>query len=134
MARYNIEIGCVDFRSLRERQLCYVDKTKFMEELLAANRPTVSLITRPRRFGKTLTMNMLKEFFDIRRKGTTSFDGLAIKRNHKLCEAWMNKFPVLSLSLKDVGTGDFQKALEDMRGILSELYDEHAYLARTARS
>ena len=131
MARYNIEIGCVDFRSLRERQLCYVDKTKFMEELLAANRPTVSLITRPRRFGKTLTMNMLKEFFDIRRKGTTNFDGLAIKRNHKL---WMNKFPVLSLSLKDVGTGDFQKALEDMRGILSELCDEHAYLARTARS
>ena len=84
MARYNIEIGCVDFRSLRERQLCYVDKTKFMEELLAANRPTVSLITRPRRFGKTLTMNMLKEFFDIRRKGTTSFDGLAIKRNHNI--------------------------------------------------
>ena len=129
MPRYPIEIGCVDFRSMRERQLRYVDKTAFIAEFLAPNRPTVSLITRPRRFGKTLTLNMLKEFFDIRRKGTKSFDGLAIKYNHTLCDEWMNKFPILSLSLKDVGTGDFSRALGSLRGILSELCDEHAYLA-----
>lgn len=129
MPRYPIEIGCVDFRSMRERQLRYVDKTAFIAEFLVSNRPTVSLITRPRRFGKTLTMSMLKEFFDIRRKGTRSFDGLAIKYNHTLCDEWMNKFPILSLSLKDVGTGDFSRALEGMRFIISELCDEHAYLA-----
>ena len=133
MAHCNIEIGCVDFRSMRKRQLCYVDKTAFIAELLAADRPGVTLITRPRRFGKTLTLHMLKEFFDIRRKGTTSFDGLAIERNRTLCEKWMNKFPVLSLSLKDVGTGDFSRALGSLRCSLSDLCDEHGYLAESPR-
>ena len=133
MPRYPIEIGCVDFRSMRERQLRYVDKTAFITEFLAPNRPTVSLTTRPRRFGKTLTMSMLKEFFDIRRKGTRSFDGLAIQLSPRLCETWMNNFPVLSLSLKNVGAGDFSRALGGLRCTLSELCDDHAYLADSPR-
>ena len=95
MAPLNILIGGESFREIREQKCCYVDKTTFLEEMLTAIPPKVSLVTRPRRFGKTLTMTMLQEFFDIQQNSRGIFEGLAVARNTTLCEAWMNKYPVL---------------------------------------
>ncbi|MBO4311559.1 MAG: AAA family ATPase, partial [Desulfovibrionaceae bacterium] len=87
MAPLNILIGGESFREIREQGCYYVDKTAFLEEMLAATPPKVSLITRPRRFGKTLAMTMLQEFFDIRKDSRSLFEGLAVSKNAGLCEA-----------------------------------------------
>ena len=76
MSALNILIGGESFREIRELNCCYVDKTDLLEELLTAIPPKVSLITRPRRFGKTLTMSMLREFFDIQKDSKDIFPGL----------------------------------------------------------
>ena len=102
MASLNIFIGSDIFRILRQGKYCYVDKTGFIEELLGANQAQVSLITRPRRFGKTLMLTMLQEFFDVRAKDRNLFGGLAIAENKTLCEAWMHQYPTLFLTLKGV--------------------------------
>ena len=98
MARITIPYAVADFIDLRERGFYYVDKTKLIEQLLE-NWGKVNLFTRPRRFGKTLNMSMLRYFFEI---GTdrTLFDGLYISQNKQLCEEYLGKFPVIFLSLK----------------------------------
>ncbi|MBQ9405743.1 MAG: AAA family ATPase, partial [Desulfovibrio sp.] len=102
MASLNIIIGSEFFRELRENNYCYVDKTCFLEELLDAVPTKVSLITRPRRFGKTLTLTMLQEFFDITKDSRELFAGLSISRNEALCASWMNQYPTIFLTLKGV--------------------------------
>ena len=89
-----------NFQKIQKSGFYYVDKTKLIEQLLE-NWSKVNLFTRPRRFGKTLNMSMLKSFFEI---GTdrTLFDGLYISRNQKLCEEYMGKYPVIFLSLKGI--------------------------------
>ncbi|MCR5813115.1 MAG: AAA family ATPase [Desulfovibrio sp.] len=77
MASLNILIGGDSFKKIREEHRCYVDKTSFIEEFFALGQPEVSLITRPRRFGKTLMMTMLKEFFDIK-QATICLQGLPL--------------------------------------------------------
>lgn len=67
MASLDILVGCESFKKLRECNCCYVDKTSFLVEMLSSPAPSVSLITRPRRFGKTLMLSMLHEFFDIKK-------------------------------------------------------------------
>ena len=76
MATLNIFIGGEDFRRIRSDNCYYVDKTGLIEEFLASTQPLVSLITRPRRFGKTLAMSMLQEFFDIQKDSRQLFEGL----------------------------------------------------------
>ena len=76
MSALNILIGAESFREIRELNCYYVDKTDILEELLASVPPKVSLITRPRRFGKTLTLSMLREFFDIQKDSKDIFEGL----------------------------------------------------------
>ena len=93
MAPLNIFIGGENFRRLREEHRYYVDKTGLIEELLTSSMPLVSLITRPRRFGKTLMMSMLQEFFDINKDSRQLFEGLAVSKNAMLCDEWMNKYP-----------------------------------------
>ena len=95
-----LPIGIDSFEKIRKENFYYIDKTKLIEQLLQ-NWSKVNLFTRPRRFGKTLNMSMLKNFFEI---GTdeTLFEGLYISENQKLCEEYMGKYPVIFLSMKDV--------------------------------
>lgn len=95
-----LPVGMDEFKKIRENNFYYIDKTGLIEQLM--NKwGEVNLFTRPRRFGKTLNMSMLKSFFEI---GTDKklFDGLAISQNQELCDAYMGKYPVIFLSLKGV--------------------------------
>ena len=113
-----LPIGEEFFRNIRTKGFYYVDKTGFISELLKT-RGSINLFTRPRRFGKSLNIDMLKTFFEI---GTDAalFEGLKIAEEKELCEQYMGKFPVLSFSLKDVGGEDFQTSYETLCNVISE--------------
>ena len=96
-----ISVGGEDFDELRSKGCYYVDKTALLYDLVQNNANKVTLFTRPRRFGKTLTMRMIESFFDIRRDSKAVFDGLAIMKDEAFCAEWMNKHPVLFISFKD---------------------------------
>lgn len=103
-----LAIGTEDFEKLRRKGYYYVDKTGLIAELLHGS-GEVNLFTRPRRFGKTLNMSMLKCFFEI--GGDPSlFEGLEITGDRELCEKYMNRYPVIFVSLKDIGAGDYKTA------------------------
>ncbi len=133
MAPLNIFIGGEFFRKMREENRYYVDKTGLIEEMLSENQPLVSLVTRPRRFGKTLTMTMLQEFFDIRKDSRQIFEGLAVSENAALCETWMNKYPVLFLTLKGVEGRSYELACGQMSGLLQDVCIAHSYLLESTR-
>lgn len=125
-----LPIGCDDFAELRDSNFYYADKTEFIRELLGKSFKAL-LLTRPRRFGKTLTMSMLEDFFDISRDSRARFAGLKIAGETALCETWMNQWPVLFLTLKNVEGNDFGTAYERLRILLAELCRKHAYLAKS---
>ena len=133
MSASNILIGGESFRRIREDNCYYIDKTMFLEELLSQTPPMVSLITRPRRFGKTLNMTMLQEFFDIRQDSRKLFEGLAISKNEALCDAWMNKYPSVFLSMKNVEGMSFDDAYIYFRDLASRLCSDHGYLIDSPR-
>lgn len=121
-----LPVGIDDFRKLRESNFYYVDKTKLIEQLLQSW-SEVTLFTRPRRFGKTLNMSMLKSFFEI---GTDKslFDGLYISKNKELCDEYMGKYPVIFLSLKGVEGLDFSSARRMLCTIIEREINRHYYL------
>jgi hypothetical protein len=123
-----ILIGGEFFRELRENDCYYADKTALIEELLSPVPPKVSLLTRPRRFGKTLTMTMLREFFDVQKDSKDIFAGLNIAKNTALCNAWMNKNPVVFISLKQVEGLNAEDALTFFREIAINMCNEYTYL------
>lgn len=127
-----LPLGIDDFRKMRTRNLYYIDKSEFIYELLSESFE-VNLITRPRRFGKTLTMSMLAEFFDIRKDSRELFEGLAISRRTAFCQEWMNQWPVLFLTLKDADGKDFRQAYGLLQFILASLCIEHAYLGKSEK-
>lgn len=110
-----LPVGFESFQEIRKLGCYYVDKTKLIERLLE-NWSKVNLFTRPRRFGKTLNMSMLKSFFEIG-TDTALFDGLYISQNEELCKEYMGKYPVIFLSLKGVDGLTFEEA----RSALCEL-------------
>lgn len=111
-----LPIGIDIFEKLEREEFYYVDKTKMIEELLS-NRGEVNLFTRPRRFGKSLNMNMLKSFFEIG-SDQRLFDGLKISENKEICEKYMGRFPVISLSLKNVEGLNFGSAGKSLKNTL----------------
>ena len=113
-----LPIGVEFFREFHTENFYYVDKTGFIGELLRT-RGTVNLFTRPRRFGKSLNMDMLKSFFEIGGDAAL-FDGLQISRDVELCQQYMGKYPVLFLSLKDVEGGDLNTAYDNLGILISE--------------
>ena len=121
-----LPVGIDDFRKLRESNFYYVDKTRLIEQLLL-NWSEVTLFTRPRRFGKTLNMSMLKSFFEI---GTdkTLFDGLYISGNKELCDDYMGKYPVIFLSFKGVEGLEFASAKRMLCTIIDREIGRHYYL------
>ena len=111
MEKLKLPVGIENFEEIRTKGFYYVDKTELIRDLLNSW-GKVNLFTRPRRFGKTLNMSMLKYFFEI---GTDSalFDGLAISREKELCDRHMGKYPVVFLSLKGVDGLNFETAYEE---------------------
>ena len=96
-----ISVGGDNFERLRSNGSYYVDKTELLYELVQKQDNLVTLFTRPRRFGKTLTMSMMECFFDIRRDSRDLFAGLDITKHEDFCREWMNQYPVLFVSFKD---------------------------------
>ena len=122
-------VGNENFEELIKDNGYYVDKTELFYDLFAKTRNKVTLFTRPRRFGKTLTMSMMESFFDIKRNSKELFENLSISRNHpEFCEEWMNQYPVLFLSFKDVEGLCFEDAYELMKARISSLCIKNAYL------
>lgn len=114
--RKKLPIGIDGFEKIRTNDFYYVDKTLFIRELLL-NWGEVNLFTRPRRFGKSLNISMLKYFFEV---GTEPalFDGLKIMQETELCEKYMGKFPVISISLKGVDGRNFESASAALRTVI----------------
>ncbi len=126
-----LPIGIEFFQDFKRDDFYYVDKTGFIRDLLQS-RGSVNLFTRPRRFGKSLNIDMLKTFFEI---GTDAslFDGLEISKETELCEQYMGKYPVISISLKDVEGRDFQTAYDMLGGVVSEEAERLAFLLDSSK-
>ena len=121
-----LPVGIDNFEKIRRNNFYYIDKTRLVEQALH-NWSEVTLFTRPRRFGKTLGMSMLRSFFEI---GTDKslFDGLYISQNKSLCDEHMGKYPVIFLTLKGVEGLTFADAKMMLKSILSTEMDRHYYL------
>ena len=123
-----IPVGTSDFAEIRQEKFYYIDKTALIEELLKTRGTKATLITRPRRFGKTLNMNMLSEFFDIRKDNKHLFEGLYISNNKEICNNWQNQYPVLFLTFKSVDGLSFDSAIEKLKIVISDMCIRHYYL------
>ena len=126
MELLKLPVGIDNFEKIRRNNFYYIDKTRLVEQALH-NWSEVTLFTRPRRFGKTLGMSMLRSFFEI---GTDKslFDGLYISQNKSLCDEHMGKYPVIFLTLKGVEGLTFTDAKMMLKSILSTEMDRHYYL------
>ncbi|MBQ8401002.1 MAG: AAA family ATPase, partial [Clostridia bacterium] len=130
-AKKMLPVGTDSFSKLRQNDFYYVDKTPLIKELLSSW-SEVSLFTRPRRFGKTLNMDMLRCFFEI--GGDPSlFNGLAIAEEKELCEKHMGKYPVIFISLKSVSGADYEQAKEVLRLLLTKEARRHNYLSQSEK-
>lgn len=132
MKRLNIPVGVSNFEEIRKTGSYYVDKTGLIEELLKTFSTQVTLVTRPRRFGKTLGMSMLADFFDIRKESSSLFEGLDISEKASICNEWMNQYPVIFLSLKDIDGLTFEDAYGQLVAQIADLYKEYTYLLECA--
>ncbi|MDO5361031.1 MAG: AAA family ATPase [Eubacteriales bacterium] len=128
MSKINLPVGISNFKKIREDGYYYIDKTNLIQKLLVPKPAEVTLFTRPRRFGKTLGMNMLAHFFDIQEDSRKLFQGLKISENRELCENWMNQYPVVLLSFKNVDGLEFETAYGKLESVIAELYKSHYYL------
>ena len=133
MKKLNIPVGISDFAKIRDRKYYYVDKTKLISELLEEETAEVTLITRPRRFGKTMAMSMLSHFFDIRKDSKAMFQGLKIAENTELCDEWMNQWPVLFISFRRVDGLNFESAFGMLQETITDIYGDHLYLLDSPR-
>ena len=128
MKKINIPVGISDFSKIREDGYYYIDKSCLLSDLLGKEIAEVTLITRPRRFGKTLGMSMLANFFDITKDSRKLFEGLEISKYPEICAQWLNQYPVLFLSFKDIDGTTFENAFGLFEFLISTYCDEHAYL------
>ena len=128
MARLTLPVGQTDFRDIRTGGCYYVDKTEFIGQIAREGASSI-LFTRPRRFGKTTFQSMLKAFFDIREDNRDIFTGLAIMDDEEAVEGWMNKWPVIHLTFKDIDGLDFDEAYYKLSATVSYLYKSYLFLA-----
>ncbi len=125
--KINFPLGNDSFTEIRQNKNYYIDKTDFIKNLLSESFK-VSLITRPRRFGKSLTMSMLEDFFDINRDSREDFEGLSIMKEPELCAEWMNKWPVIFITFKSVEGLSFESAYGMLKVLISDICIKHNYL------
>ena len=122
-----LAIGIDDFRKIIKEDCYYVDKTKFIADVLQ-DASNVKLFTRPRRFGKTLNMSMLKYFFDVREseENRKLFNGLDIEKSKYIDE--QGKYPTILISLKSIKYETWEESLEQLKSLISNLYNEFEYI------
>ena len=125
-------LGIDSFEKLRKAGCYYVDKTDFISTLLR-DEFEVNLVTRPRRFGKSLMMSMLEAFFDIARDSRDIFAGLKISEADRLCGEWMNQWPVIFLTLKSVEGRTFELAYERLEILISDLCLKYSFLRESTK-
>ena len=118
---FKVGVGKSDFEELRESGNYYVDKTELIYELVNDTDNKVTLFTRPRRFGKTLMMSMMENFFSIRKDSKNLFEGLAITNHEDFCKEWMNQYPVLFVSFKDAEADTFDSAYKMLETSIADL-------------
>lgn len=126
-----IFVGGENFDELRRRRCYYVDKTEILYELVKNTDNMVTLFTRPRRFGKTLTMRMIESFFDIGRDSRAVFEGLDIMKHENFCKEWMNQYPVLFITLKDADGLNFNGAYGMLKTVIADVCKKHDYLGKS---
>ena len=123
-----IGIGESDFKGLRIRENYYIDKSMYIKHIID-NGSRVILVTRPRRFGKTLNMSMLKYYFDINCKDSKElFKGLKILDQEEKYTSKMNYYPCIYITLKDVVDTNYEKMILDLKTAILDMYQEHRYL------
>ena len=123
-----IGIGVSDFKMLRIRDNYFIDKSLFIKHIID-NQSSVALITRPRRFGKTLNMSMLKYYFDITAKDSKElFIGLKIMEQDEKYTSKLGNYPVIYITLKDVQDSNYENMILDMKTAILEMYQQHRYL------
>lgn len=127
-----IPVGVSSFAEIRTNGYYYIDKTGLINDILSREGTKVTLITRPRRFGKTLAMSMLECYLDIRKDSTALFEGLEVADRQALRDEWMNQWPVASISLKCVDGLAFSGAYDQLAYEIGFLYQEHDYLLHSA--
>ena len=118
---FKVGVGKSDFEELRESGNYYVDKTELIYELVHDTDNKVTLFTRPRRFGKTLMMSMIENFFSIRKESARIFEGLAITEHEDFCKEWMNQYPVLFISFKDAEADEFDVAYAKLKTVIADV-------------
>ncbi|MBQ7606381.1 MAG: AAA family ATPase [Desulfovibrionaceae bacterium] len=133
MSKSRVLMGFTDFSEIRNNNIEYIDKTDILEDIIYSGTNKVTLITRPRRFGKTLMLNMLSEFFDISKNSAKIFNGLKIANNKELISLWMNSSPVIFISLKNMGRRSYHSSLYNLSYTISEFIDSHLYLLNSVK-
>ncbi len=123
-------LGIDSFEKLRAGNYYYIDKTAFIQKLLESTFE-VNLITRPRRFGKTLIMSMMEAFFNIEKNSKENFQGLIISESSDLCDTWMNKWPTIFLTFKSVEGEDFESAYGMLTVLIADLCKKYDFLLQS---
>ena len=118
---FTVSVGEADFAALRNENAYYVDKTEIMYELVHDTNNKVTLFTRPRRFGKTLMMSMMENFFNIRKDSKSLFENLAIAKHKTFCKEWMNQYPVLFISFKDAESEAYEVAYAKLMNVIADV-------------
>ena len=123
-----IGIGTSDFRKMRVNDYYYIDKSMYIKDIID-NKSEVILVTRPRRFGKTLNMSTLKYYFDCNAKDSKElFEGLKIMEQGEKYTSKLGAYPCLYLTLKDVNDSNYENMILDFKTAILEMYREHIYL------
>ena len=129
---FTVSVGEADFAALRNENAYYVDKSEIMYELVHDTNNKVTLFTRPRRFGKTLMMSMMENFFSIRKESKSLFEDLAIAKHKAFCEEWMNRYPVLFISFKDAESEEYDVAYAKIKTVIADVCKRFADLGGQA--
>lgn len=122
-----------DFEEIKQNGYYYIDKSGLISDLLVRKAAKVTLITRPRRFGKTLGMSMLAHFFDIEKDSRALFEGLEISKQKELCVQWMNQYPVIFLTFRKVDGLNFKSAYEMLEVTIAEFCQSHSFLVESEK-
>ena len=126
-----LPIGMENFVEIRRNNFYYVDKTRLIEQLVE-KWSEVSLFTRPRRFGKSLNMSMLRAFFEVGAEANL-FDGLYISHRRELCEQYMGKYPVISFTLKNIEGQSFDEVKKSMKYLIGTIARQYSFLLESEK-